>query len=436
MQMYRGLPIITNKISLEEQRSIPHHLLGNIGLHEDTWTVGVFKREANKIIREIRSRGRLPIIVGGTHYYINGLLFEDILVEGNSPGEEPTSSPDNPVHYPILDSPTDAILAKLREVDPVMADRWHPNDRRKIRRSLEIFLTSGRRASDIYAEQEQKKAAKEAIASNGQSTPWQSLLFWVYSKPDILKARLDKRVDKMVDKGLMTETEEMYDHLHGRLQAGEDVDLSKGIWQSIGFKQFEPYLRRLKAGEDSSELEDAKETGLENTKTATRQYAKGQIRWLTLKTLPLLKQHDMLKHLYVLDSTDISEWNKDVRQKGLELSRQFLDGEDMPDPGQISETAQEVLSSKIEAASKPHSTPCRKTCEVCGTTALTEELWEKHIRGRAHRKMVRHVKRTALVPSEHKNTARVPVERAGNDLEDCQNTVDEGAITAATPEPG
>ena len=437
MQMYRGLPIITNKISPEEQRSIPHHLLGNIGLDEDTWTVGVFKREASKIIREIRSRGRLPIVVGGTHYYTNSLLFEDILVEGDGVAEDSTSMPDNAVQYPILDGPTDAILAKLREVDPAMADRWHPNDRRKSRRSLEIFLTSGRRASEIYAEQEQKKATKTAIPNKRESAPWQALLLWVYSKPDILKARLDKRVDKMVDRGLMAETAEIYDRLQERLQSGENVDLSKGIWQSIGFKQFEPYLKGLKTGEDPLELEKLRKAGLESMKTATRHYAKSQIRWITFKTLPLLKQEDMLKQLYVLDSTDIDHWNEHVAQKGLELTRQFLHGEDMPDPTGTSDTARGVLSSKIEAASSSQATPCRRRCEVCNMTVLTEELWDKHIRGRSHRKMVRHAKRTALVPFERPSNDRalLPIEKPDNEGNDGQDMLDERSSTTATPEP-
>lgn len=69
MQLYEGLPVVTNKITTSEQQGIPHHLLGCIGLKEETWTVGKFVKEALTVIEEIRSRGRLPIVVGGTHYY-------------------------------------------------------------------------------------------------------------------------------------------------------------------------------------------------------------------------------------------------------------------------------------------------------------------------------------------------------------------------------
>ncbi len=161
MQMYKGLPIITNKISAEERRGIPHHLFDRIALDEETWWVGQFRKETNRVIREIRSRGKLPIVVGGTHYYITGLLFEDKLIhESSSPSRADGPEEGAETKFPILGATAEVMLEKLREVDPQMADRWHPNDIRKIRRSLEIYLTTGRRASDIYAEQQNRKETK------------------------------------------------------------------------------------------------------------------------------------------------------------------------------------------------------------------------------------------------------------------------------------
>src|SRR5271168_1169210 len=154
MQMYDGLPIITNKITAEEQKGIPHHLLGSIAPDEEPWRVGMFKKKADQIIQEIRSRGRLPILVGGTHYYTQSLLFKDSLIDDKFYGEEHVrtelSNEEILQKFPMLDGPTEAMIERLREVDPKMADRWHPNDRRKIRRSLEIFLLTGKKASDIY----------------------------------------------------------------------------------------------------------------------------------------------------------------------------------------------------------------------------------------------------------------------------------------------
>ena len=77
MQMYEGLPIITNKIPENERNSIPHHLLGTVSLASEPWTVPKFVHESQRIIQEIRSRGRLPILVGGSHYYTQALLLSN-----------------------------------------------------------------------------------------------------------------------------------------------------------------------------------------------------------------------------------------------------------------------------------------------------------------------------------------------------------------------
>ncbi|OIW30319.1 tRNA isopentenyltransferase [Coniochaeta ligniaria NRRL 30616] len=404
MQMYKGLPIITNKISEAERRGIPHHLLGNIGLEEETWVVGVFKREATRLVRDIRSRGKLPIVVGGTHYYINGLLFENTLVEDHATRSDniPKQAEDGKSAFPILNASTEEVLEKLREVDPVMADRWHPNDRRKIQRSLEIYLTTGRRASDIY--EEQRRQTDEAKASSAESQPQtssQALMLWVYSKPSVLNERLNKRVDKMLDGGLMAEVSEMHEYLQTRSASGHTVDHSKGIWQSIGFKEFEPYLGAASEGgssaDETRQLEDLKQTALERMKTATRQYAKGQVRWITYKTLPLIRQAQALDRLFLLDSTDIDRWREDVSERGVDITRRFLAGEQLPTPTDLSETAREVLASKLEESTK-EETRSQKTCDLCKTTTVTEEAWQKHIKGRPHQRAVRHAKRTALVP--------------------------------------
>jgi tRNA dimethylallyltransferase len=404
MQMYHGLPIITNKISEEGRRGIPHHLLGNIGLEEETWVVGLFKREASRLIREIRSRGKLPIVVGGTHYYINGLLFENTLVGDSAAPSDQLSkqAEDGKSGFPILNATTEEILKRLRDVDPVIADKWHPNDRRKIQRSLEIYLTTGRRASDIYEKQRRQKEETEASSAGLHlQSPWQTLMLWVYSTPSVLNDRLDNRIDKMLDGGLMAEVSEMHEYLQTRSASGLDVDRSRGIWQSIGFKQFEPYLTAVAEGhsdaDKSSQLEGLKQTGLDQMKAATRQYAKAQIRWITYKTLPLIRQAQALDRLFLLDSTDISRWEENVLNRGIELTRKFLAGEPLPVPIDLSETARNVLSSKLEDSNK-QETLCQRTCELCSTTVVTEEAWQIHIKGRPHQRAVRHAKRTALVP--------------------------------------
>ncbi|KAK2602582.1 hypothetical protein N8I77_009100 [Diaporthe amygdali] len=408
MQMYKGLPIITNKISPEEQRSIPHHLLGNISLDQETWVVGVFKREASRVIQEIRSRDRVPIVVGGTHYYTNALLFRDSLVEKEDASPDTTLAQDNSAQHPILNGTTEAMWEKLKEVDPVMADRWHPNDRRKIRRSLEIFLTTGRPASEIYAEQQSRKRAEAALQQDFSKPD--AVLFWVHSEAQVLKDRLDSRVDKMLDNGLMDEVTEVNNYLKSKLKSGEPVDFSRGIWQSIGFKEFQPYLGAVERGADAKDLEKLRLECLEVMKTATKRYAKYQTKWISKQTLPSLEEEGDQDRLYVLDSTDVARYSEDVLDKAAFLTQLFLAGNEMPDPSSVSDAAKIVLNTAIKSAASAQGTPCRKHCSTCDTTLLTEEGWQKHVRGKAHRRRARHAKQTALVPAQDIETALVEAE--------------------------
>jgi len=408
MQMYKGLPIITNKITLEEQRGIPHHLLGHIDLDQETWVVGDFKREANKIIKEIRSRGNLPIVVGGTHYYLEKFLFEDVFLG------EPSKSSESESH-PILDEPTEVILAKLEEVDPVMAEQWHPNDRRKIRRSLEIYLNTGRQASQIYAEQKSRRGDSEQTAGDVGQSPWQTLLFWVYSDPEVLKDRVTRRVDKMLDNGLLDETREMYQYLQQKRASGRDIDLEKGIWQSIGFKQLQPYHQATEeATEDrpeaASTLEKLKALGLEEVKGATRRYSKYQTGWIRNKLVPLLQENPpAMDHLFLVDSTDVSKWADNVAEPATSVTRLFLDGGALPSPLELSRKAAEVLAEAEVVAANTTRTPCRRVCDTCGLTAVTEEVWKVHLASHRHKRAQRKRKRRSLIIYE------APSKEAGGD---------------------
>lgn len=396
MQMYRGLPVITNQISAEEQRGVPHHLLATIAHDQPTWTVGVFAREAAKLIGEIRGRGKLPIIVGGTHYYISALLFDNSLVDSQT-SENPevahVPQTDTRERHAILEGPTDLMLRRLREVDPVIASRWHPDDRRKIQRSLEIFLTTGRKASDIYAEQQEAKAS---VAPS--SNPWEALMFWVYSKPDVLKERLDKRIDKMEKIGLMEEVRELHHYLRDQSALGNEIDRTRGIWQSIGFKQFEPFLNGERDGVSPDDLEKLRLTGLEDMKIATRQYARSQLRWIRLKTAPALKEREALRYFYLLDSSDASNFSENVLSPASDITKLFLSGEEQPAPAGVSETAAEVLSAFSDENMKPKSIFEARNCDLCNVTLTTEDQWGKHLKGRNHRRVLKHKSRTALVP--------------------------------------
>jgi tRNA dimethylallyltransferase len=396
MQMYDGLPIITNKITVAEQQGIPHHLLGFIGLDEKPWVVGMFKKGASKAIREIRSRGRLPIIVGGTHYYTQSLLFEDSLVSDKIDEEEDvqTKLSDQEISkkFPILDGPTEAMIEKLREVDPIMADRWHPNERRKIRRSLEIFLLSGSKASDIYAEQ------KEAKSLNVKAGPIEdryscqplsdTLLFWVHSDSEILKERLDKRVDNMVEAGLLDEIKSLDDFLHKQEVSGTTVDRTRGIWVSIGWKEFESYLAALKNNIETKEkLAAFYDLSIEQTKAATRQYAKRQTRWIRLKLMPALSDQNALGQLFLLDGSNIKLWADNVSNPAIRVAQSFLAGAELRPPSEMSQVAKDLLEPEQPIDSEDRTS--RQECELCHTVCRGQDQWQAHLKSRRHRALVK-----------------------------------------------
>lgn len=395
--MYRGLPIITNQIPVEERNGIPHYLLSCIELEEEAWRIGIFKRETLRLIDDIHARGKLPVLVGGTHYYTQAVLFKDQTVGENAEiAEEPTEDPEaasSAVKWPILDAPTEVVLQKLREVDPVMADRWHPNETRKIRRSLEIYFQTGRPASEVYAEQKRakQKTAEEDSSLGTEQLRFPSMIFWVHSERETLNARLEKRVDVMVEQGLMSEARTMFDYIQDKKAQGITVDQERGVWVSIGFKELAPYFEALQNGSASpEELESLKRSSIESIKIATRQYSTSQIKWVRNKLWNALSAAGMTNRLYLLDSSDVENWEQNITEPSEKLVHALLNDEATPDPKSLSELARTTLAAK-EAKAEKQKTGANKcvTCDVCQRT-MTSEQWDVHINGVAHRRALKH----------------------------------------------
>lgn len=395
MQLYGGLPIITNKITTEEQQGIPHHLLGCIGLDEQTWVVGTFVERALKTIDEICSRGKLPILVGGTHYYTQSLLFKDRLAETASDVRKIEFEASIVERWPILEQPTDVLLEELAKVDPVMANRWHPNDRRKIQRSLAVYLQTGKQASTVYAEQrgrdtsDKNSNAEANSAGIAASLRFPTLLFWINADTDALRQRLDNRVDKMLAKGLLEEVKTLQAFADAEAVRGRAVDETRGIWVSIGYKEFKAYAQALAStGTTEQRLQILKAEALERTKIATRQYAKRQVRWIRIKMINALAEAGMGQNMYVLDGSDVSAFDRNVVEPAVELCEKFLSGSPLPDPSQVYEGASNLLipSRDYDLSAAPEKWT-KQHCTLCGVTCVTEEQWTSHVKSKAHRKL-------------------------------------------------
>ncbi|KAF8539088.1 IPP transferase-domain-containing protein [Trichophaea hybrida] len=380
MQMYKGLPIITNKITDDERKGVPHHLLGFLDT-KDAWQVGRFVNEAEKTIQDIRQRGRLPIIVGGTHYYIQTLLFPP-----------PASQNDDQMELYFRDAPTNEIYAALKSVDPVIAARWHPNDRRKIRRSLEIYYASGckQTASELYAAQ--RAAKSQSSETSSSPSKHRNLIFWVHAETDALRMRLDSRVGKMINSGMWEEIEEM-EKLYESL-GGNSVSLNSGIWQSIGFKEFLPFLRMRKAGlANEKEMKKTKDKAIEEMKTATKRYAKMQVRWIRIKFLNALQPAEgglgtSPGSLFLVDSTDVPKYDENIVKPAVSITEVFLAEKQLPDPLAMSPLAKSCLTPKrdYDISQRPDLWG-RRTCEACNVICTSVPEWEAHLKSAKHKRI-------------------------------------------------
>ena len=396
--MYKGLPIITNKIPDNERNSIPHHLIDFIGLDEEPWTVGHFVSEAQRVVREIRSRGRLPILVGGTHYYTQSLLFKDSLIVDRAAGNG-LQIKQVEKEWPILSASTEEMYARLEGLDPVIARRWHPKDRRHIRRSLEICLETGQRASDVYQDQEKQKRSPsrdsgdvgsecdERLSESSEHLRYPSLIFWLQAEDDVLKARLSARVQTMVASGLLEEAIDMSNYCTECTSQGSSLDLGKGIWVSIGYKEMQPYFAVLRSESVSKqELLRVRNECIEAVKAATRQYAKRQNRSIRLTLADLLAKASSLDKMFLMDCTDLGRWTEMVSEPSQRIADAFLKGDRLPKPSSLSSLAESVLARSSKGSGKPKF--LAQECSICEKVLMTAGEWNQHLKSSGHKKVV------------------------------------------------
>lgn len=248
IQVYRGLDIGSAKPSMEERQDIAHHMIDVASVADGSFSVAEYKRLASQCIEEIAGRGRLPVVAGGTGLYINALTYP--LQFTNVPGD--------PAVREVLQKEEacdpGTLYRRLQEIDPVTALRLHPNDSKRIVRALEVYEVSG-----------QPLSAHGADFQNaaGAEPPFDAALFGLNMDRPLLYERIERRVDAMMQAGLLDET---------RALLGLPADLP--ALQGLGYKQL---LRHL-GGEMT--LQEA----VEDIKRETRRYAKRQLTWFKRDT--------------------------------------------------------------------------------------------------------------------------------------------------------
>ena len=241
MQIYRKMDIGTAKPTQEERDSVPHHMMDIIDPWEE-YTLKQYLEDANRCVSEILSRNKLPILVGGTGLYVTSFL------NNLSLSEETIDQP----YRDALESDYDKLggeemLLRLSKIDPELAGRLFPKDKKRILRGLEVFHNTG------ITQTEQNRRAMES------ESRYEFLCFGLTAADRAyLYGRIDQRVEKMMQDGLLQE-----------VQSIRNASCSRTARQAIGYRQFEPYF----AGEASLE-----ETGLRIQKES-RNYAKRQLTW-------------------------------------------------------------------------------------------------------------------------------------------------------------
>ena len=242
MQIYDEMSIGTAKPDKEEMQGIKHYLIGNI---EPTrrYSVSEYKKDATKALEEIIQNNKTPIVVGGTGLYVNpliyGIEYPQIETDLEYRKQLEQISDEKGLEY---------LYEEAKKIDPKAMENISINDRKRILRVLELYKETGKTKTQLE------------IESRKNGVPYDYKIFAIDMPRDVLYDRINRRVDIMIEKGLIEEVEQLYK------KYGEQLCTSM---QGIGYKEVVAYLNG----------EYTKEEMIEKIKMETRRYAKRQLTW-------------------------------------------------------------------------------------------------------------------------------------------------------------
>lgn len=243
MQVYKYMDIGTAKITKEEMEDITHYMVDELEPEEE-FNVVVFKRLALKYMDEIYKKGKIPLIVGGTGFYIQALLYDIVFTENDDDGGAIRRELEELVRV----KGEEYLHSELAKVDKESADDIHPNNVKKVIRALEYYRLTGQKMSEHNKEQRQKES------------PYNFLYLVLNDDRQLLYDRIDKRIDIMLKDGLIDEVKFLK-------EKGYTKDLVS--MQGLGYKEILDYL------DGSSTLDEA----IYILKRDTRHFAKRQLTW-------------------------------------------------------------------------------------------------------------------------------------------------------------
>ncbi len=244
MQVYKHMDVGSAKITPEEMQGVPHHLIDVLEPWED-FNVVVFKKKCEECLPGIYERGHIPILTGGTGFYIQALL-RDVDFEEDTQGEDAAYR--SMLENLAQEKGTDFLHEMLRQVDAASAEAIHENNIKRIIRALEYYHLTGQRISDHNERERQKKRA------------YNSCYFVLNDIRERLYERIERRVDEMINLGLVEEVQRL-----------KDMGVKRGMssMQGLGYKEILDYLDGVTTLEEAVYL----------IKRDTRHFAKRQLTW-------------------------------------------------------------------------------------------------------------------------------------------------------------
>ena len=241
MQIYDGVSVGTARPTVEEMDGVPHHLLGFLPL-QAKYSVAQYIEDAHRVFADVYERGATPVMCGGTGLYIQSFMENRQLFE-----ESP--DPELRAQYTRIaeEQGAEALLERLRQIDPLTSERLHHNDLHRIIRALEVYDTTGRTITE------------QTALSLSVPSPYTPCLFVLdFHDRQKLYERINRRVDIMLECGLLEEAERI-------LRTDPDATVT----QAIGYKEFAAYF------DGSVSLQEA----ADKLRQQTRRYAKRQLSW-------------------------------------------------------------------------------------------------------------------------------------------------------------
>ena len=266
MQIYKNMNIATAKPTLDEMCGVPHHMIGFLD-PEQTFSVARFTELAGQVIRDINSKGKIPVICGGTGLYVDSLLNNIEFAQGDVDEELREA-----LYKKAEQEGVQSLIDELSEFDPLAAENMNTGNIKRIVRAIEIYRTTGITLT------EQNRRSKM------RGTPYAPVKIGLKALDrQYLYNRINKRVDNMVQCGLLDEAREFL-----------KTECGKTAVKAIGYKELEPYFNAEKS------LDEA----LEELKKQTRRYAKRQLTWFM--------RDAEIKWFDIDTYTDVKELDEDV----------------------------------------------------------------------------------------------------------------------------